>query len=162
MAVDIFLKLGDLVGESIDSKHGGEIDVLGWSWGMNQSGTMHLGTGGGGGKVTVQNLAVTKYTDKATPAILCACATGSHYPTAVLTVRKAGGAIPLEFYTITMQKVLVTQYSTRGADEQDRFIELVALNFEQFHVQYQPQGPDGSKLGGVVECTWNIPANASS
>jgi len=87
MAVDIFLKLGDVKGESLDKTHQGEIDVLSWNWGMSQSGTMHLGTGGGGGKVAVQDLSITKYTDKATPAIITACAKGSHYPTVVLTVR---------------------------------------------------------------------------
>ncbi len=67
MAVDIFLKLGSIQGESLDSKHKNEIDVLSWTWGMTQSGTMHLGSGGGGGKVSVQNLSVTKYTTRRRP-----------------------------------------------------------------------------------------------
>ena len=41
MAVDMFLKIGDIKGESADDKHAGEIDVLAWSWGMSQSGTTH-------------------------------------------------------------------------------------------------------------------------
>jgi type VI secretion system secreted protein Hcp len=161
MAVDIFLKLGNVQGESQDSVHKNEIDVLSWSWGLTQSGTMHLGTGGGGGKVSVQDLSVTKYTDKATPAIITACANGAHYPTAVLTVRKAGKT-PLEYYKITLQNVLVTNYGTGGSGGEDRFTESVTLNFEKFQVEYQPQGPDGSKSGGMVESKWNIPANAES
>ena len=47
MAVDMYLKLTGIDGESSDSTHAGEIDVLAWSWGASQSGTMHLGTGGG-------------------------------------------------------------------------------------------------------------------
>ena len=42
MAVDMFLKIGDIEGESTDDKHGKEIDVLAWSWGMSQSGTTHM------------------------------------------------------------------------------------------------------------------------
>jgi type VI secretion system secreted protein Hcp len=38
----------------------------------------------------------------------------------------------------------------------------VSLNFEKYHVEYQPQSPDGSKDGGVVESKWNIPANAEA
>lgn len=162
MAVDIFLKLGDVKGESQDSTHKDEIDVLAWSWGLAQSGTMHLGTGGGGGKVAVHDLSITKYTDKATPPIITACANGTHYPTAILTVRKAGGKTPLEYYKITFDKVLVSNYATGGAGSEDRFTENVMLNFEKYLVEYQPQGPDGSKLGGVVESKWNIPANAES
>ncbi|MBP5150000.1 type VI secretion system tube protein Hcp, partial [Pseudomonas protegens] len=38
MAVDIFIKIGDIKGESMDKAHKDEIDVLNWSWGMSQSG----------------------------------------------------------------------------------------------------------------------------
>ncbi|MFM0037288.1 type VI secretion system tube protein Hcp [Paraburkholderia strydomiana] len=163
MAVDIFLALGTVKGESLDSKHKDEIDVLSWSWGMSQSGTMHLGTGGGGGKVAVHDLSVTKYTDRSTPSLITACATGKHYPTVTLTVRKAGGTTPLEYYKIELEKVLVVNYATGGSDGEDRFTENVALNFEKFHVTYQQQDPTtGSALGGVVESKWNIPANAEA
>ncbi|MFM0719391.1 type VI secretion system tube protein Hcp [Paraburkholderia strydomiana] len=163
MAVDIFLALGTVKGESLDSKHKDEIDVLSWSWGMSQSGTMHLGTGGGGGKVAVHDLSVTKYTDRSTPSLITACATGKHYPTVTLTVRKAGGTMPLEYYKIELEKVLVVNYATGGSDGEDRFTENVALNFEKFHVTYQQQDPTtGSALGGVVESKWNIPANAEA
>ena len=37
MAVDMFLKLDDVKGESKDSKHKEEMDVLAWSWGASQS-----------------------------------------------------------------------------------------------------------------------------
>ena len=47
MAADIFLKIGDIKGESTDDKHKDTIDVLAWSWGVNQSGSMHVGGGGG-------------------------------------------------------------------------------------------------------------------
>jgi type VI secretion system secreted protein Hcp len=163
MAVDIFLKLDSVTGESLDAKHKDEIDVLSWSWGLSQSGTMHLGTGGGGGKVAVHDLSVTKYTDRGTPTIMTACTTGKHFATGKLTVRKAGGTEPLEYFTIELEKVLVTNYSTGGSDGEDRFTETVTLNFEKFHVSYQPQDPtNGTALGGVVESKWNIPANATA
>ena len=41
MAVDMFIKIADIKGESGDSKHKGSIDVLAWSWGMSQSGSSH-------------------------------------------------------------------------------------------------------------------------
>jgi type VI secretion system secreted protein Hcp len=163
MAVDIFLKLGSLTGESQDPTHKNEIDVLSWGWAMSQSGTMHLGTGGGGGKVAVGDLTIVKYTDKATPAIISACTSGTHYPTAVLTVRKAGGAAALEYYKLSLQKVLVTNYFTNDeVPNRDRFMETITLNFQEFNVQYQPQGKDGSKAGGVVESKWNIAQNVAA
>ena len=87
MAIDMFLKIEGVEGESTDKSHQGEIDILSWSWGMSQSGTTHMGGGGGSGKVSVQDLSLTKYIDKSSTVLLTHCATGKHIPKAVLTVR---------------------------------------------------------------------------
>jgi type VI secretion system secreted protein Hcp len=112
--------------------------------------------------VSVQDLSFTKYTDKASPPIMAACTKGSHIATALLTVRKAGGDNPLEYYKITLEGVLVSSYSTGGSGGEERFTENVTLNFEKFHVEYQPQNAKGAKEGGVVEVKWNIPGNAET
>ena len=96
MAVDMFIKIGDVKGEAQDSKHKGEIDVLSWSWGMTQSGTAHMGAGGGSGKVNVQDLTFTKYVDSSSAKLMMACCNGKHYADALLTVRKAGEK-PVEY-----------------------------------------------------------------
>jgi type VI secretion system secreted protein Hcp len=162
MAIDMFMKIGDIKGESQDKTHKEEIEVLAWSWGLSQSGTMHMGTGGGAGKVSVQDLLFTKYSDKASPPIMAACTKGTHIDKAVLTVRKAGGDDPLEYYKITLEGLLVSSYSTGGSGGEERFTENVTLNFEKFHVEYQPQNAKGAKEGGVVEVKWNIPGNAET
>jgi len=36
MALDIFLKLGDVKGESADKTHRKEIDAINWSWGIDK------------------------------------------------------------------------------------------------------------------------------
>jgi len=76
MAANMFIKIGDIKGESTDKTHAGEIDVLSWSWGMSQSGTPHTG-GGGAGKVSVQDISVTKFFDSATPPVMLACCNGN-------------------------------------------------------------------------------------
>ena len=43
MASDIFAKIGDIKGESLDNKHKDEVEVLSWSWGVSQSGSDHPG-----------------------------------------------------------------------------------------------------------------------
>jgi len=78
MASDIFAKIGDIKGESLDDKHKGEIEVLSYSWGVSNSGTIGGGGGGGGaGKATFQDLSFTHGIDKASPLLLKACATAS-------------------------------------------------------------------------------------
>lgn len=158
MAVDMFLKLDDVKGESKDSKHKEEIDILAWSWGMSQSGSTHLGSGGGAGKVAVQDLSLTKYVDKASPNLVKFCCNGKHFKEGLLTVRKAGEK-PVEYIKITMKEVIISSVSTGGSGGEDRLTENVTLNFADFKLEYTPQKDDGS-AGSAIEALWNIPANA--
>jgi len=160
MAVDQFIKIGDIKGESQDKTHGGEIDVLAWSWGMSQTGDMHGGGGGGAGKVSVQDVSLTKYVDKSSPVLMQACSDGSQYKEAALVVRKAGKT-PLEYLVITMNDVIVTSVSTGGSGGEDRLTENVTLNFRTVKVDYQEQKADGSKQGGPVKYGWDIKGNTS-
>ena len=159
MAVDMFIKIGDVEGESADKTHAKEIDVLAWSWGMSQSGSMHVGGGGGAGKVSIQDLSLTKWVDKSSPNLMMACSSGKHYPEAKLTIRKAGGENPVEYMIITLKEVLVSSISTGGSGGEDRLTENVTLNFGQVLVDYQPQKQDGSKDGGPIKYGWNIREN---
>ena len=159
MAVDMFLKLGDIKGESRDQAHRDEIDISEWAWGMSQSGSMHSGTGGGAGKVNIANLSLTKPLDKSSPNLMMACASGKHYPEAKLVVRKAGGTGPVEYLVITLKEVMVASYSTNAEKTGDVLYDRIALNFATVDVSYQPQKADGGKDGGPVKFGWNIRQN---
>lgn len=160
MAVDMFLKLGDIKGESADKTHKETIDVLAWSWGLSQSGTTHMGGGGGSGKVNVQDVSLTKYTDASSHALILACCDGTHFDQAVLTVRKAGKS-PLEYIKITLKEVIVTAVSTGGSGGEDRLTENVTLNFAEFKYEYTEQKADGSK-GATKTAAWDIAGNAAN
>jgi type VI secretion system secreted protein Hcp len=160
MAVDMFLKLGDYKGESQDAAHKDEIDVLSWNWGTHQSGTTHLGGGGGSGKVHVDDLTITKYVDKSTPNIFKGCCKGTHIPEAKLTVRKAGDK-PLEYLKITMKDIVVSSYATGGNSDKDRITETVTLNFAQVKVEYTPQKKDGSGEASIP-VGWNVAQNVEA
>lgn len=157
MAVDMFMKLEGISGESKDGSHGGEIDVLAWSWGMSNSGTTHTGGGGGAGKVNVQDISFTKWVDLASTPLMLACAKGKHIGEATLVVRKAGDE-PLEYITIVMTDVIVTSVSTGGSGGEDRLTENVTLNFAEVTVNYKEQAKTGADAGGV-DFKWNIAAN---
>lgn len=158
MAVDMFMQLGELKGESRDKTHKEKIDVLAWSWGMSNSGTAHMGGGMGAGKVNVQDISFTKWIDLASTEIMLACATGKHFPTAQLIVRKAGET-PLEYIVIDMSEVMVTAVSTGGSGGEDRLTENVTLNFAKVKVTYTEQLPTGGK-GKTPNFIYNIAENA--
>jgi len=157
MAVDYLLKINGVDGESKISGHEDEIDVLAWSWGMSQSGTMHVGGGGGAGKVDVQDISLTKYVDKATPTLIKMCCNGKHFDEVLLTARKAGEEA-LEYFKIKMTQVLVTSINTGGSGGEDRLTENVSLNFAKYEVAYTPQKEDGSG-DAEITVTWNIEKN---
>jgi type VI secretion system secreted protein Hcp len=161
MAVDMFLKLDTIEGESRDKVHAKQIDILAWSWGLSNSGTAHMGGGAGAGKVNVQDISVTKYVDSSSNALIAACCAGTHIKTANLIVRKAGGT-PLEYIKIDLDEVLITSVSTGGSGGEDRLTENVSLNFAKFKFAYQPQKADGTKDGGEKIAAWNIAENVKA
>jgi type VI secretion system secreted protein Hcp len=157
MAVDMFLEIDGIKGESTDAKHKEAIDVLAWSWGTSNSGTFHAGSGGGAGKANFQDLAVTKYVDKSSADLLYACASGKHIAKASLIVRKAGEQ-PLEYLVYTLEKILVSSVSTGGSGGEERLTENLTLNFAKVKVEYKIQGATGGGTQGGT-FTWDIAAN---
>lgn len=157
MAMDMFLSITDVTGESQDSEHAGEMDVLAWSWGLTQSGSMHVGGGGGSGKVSVQDVSITKYVDKSSSTLMQKCCAGEHFENAKLTIRKAGGT-PLEYWILEMNKVLITSISTGGSGGEDKLTENLTLNFQDYKAIYTPQKEDGT-ADASVECAFNIMTN---
>jgi type VI secretion system secreted protein Hcp len=147
-AVDMFLKIGNIMGESKDAKHKDEIDVLAWSWGASND----LSKLGKTPTSCIQDLSFTKFIDSASPALIMNGMTGEVAPTAVLVVRKAG-ATPLEYLTLTMKNVRISSYSTGGSGGEDRLTENVTLHFESMIGQYVKQKPDGS---GETPVSWEI------
>jgi type VI secretion system secreted protein Hcp len=145
-------------GESRDKSHGSEIDVLAWSWGGSNSGTAHVGGGAGAGKANVQDLSLTKWVDASSAALLLACCTGEHIPTATLVVRKAG-TTPLEYITITLTECLITAVSTGGSGGEDRLTENVTVNFAKVKFEYKEQDEKGAAKGSPKTMTYDIAQN---
>jgi type VI secretion system secreted protein Hcp len=147
MASDIFAKLGDIKGESLDDKHKDEIEVLSFSWGVNNAGSMGYGSGGGEGKATFHDLSFVHKIDKASPVLMQACATGTHLKEATITNRKAGKG-QQEFLVIKMNDVIITSV-THGGSGADGHSENVSIAFAKVNVEYKPQKADGSLDAGV-------------
>lgn len=157
-AVDYFLKLDGIEGESFDAKHKGEIDLESWSWGASQSGTFAAGGGGGAGKVHMQDFHFVMKVNKASPRLMLACASGDHIKKAILTCRKAGKE-QQEFMKVTFTDLLVSSYQTGGSGQGDVVpTDQISLNFAKIEVEYKQQNADGS-LGGAVQAGWNVKEN---
>ena len=152
-AGDMFLSVngarsGAIAGEAQDSKHKNEIEVLGWSWGMQ--GKPSLAGGGASGKSTIRELRITKRVDKSSTALMSALRTNEVIK-AVLTLRKAGKT-QLEYLKITIQDGRVMSLDIEAGDSGggSTLIERVSFTFSKIDVEYTPQGQDGQALGGTM------------
>ncbi len=156
MALNTFIKIDSIKGESQDAKHKDEIDVLSWSWGLEHPVAIPSSGGAAAGKVSVHDLSITKRTDISTPQLMLACANGKHIKEALLTVRKPD-RIQFEFVRIKMNDLMVRAVSTADSGG-DSITENVALNFAKVQVDYVQQKPDGT-AGQTGQFTWDFQAN---
>ena len=156
-AIDYFLKLDGISGESKDSKHKGEIEVLSFSFGETQSRPSGAGGGSGAGKVQMTDFSFTARTTKASPQLFLSCALGKHLKEAILTVRKAGGS-QQEYLIIKLNDVLVSAYALGSAEGESEPHDAFSLNFVKLSYDYKPQKADGS-LDAPVHAGWDLTKN---
>jgi type VI secretion system secreted protein Hcp len=157
-AVDYFLKIDGIAGESQDSKHKGEIELESFSWGAELQTTGRAG-GGGAGKVQMHDFHFVMTVNKASPKLFLACASGQHLKHATLVARKAGKG-QQEFLLYKFTDILVSSYQTAGSGGETPPVDAVAFNFAKIEMEYRPQKPDGS-LAPPEKASWDVKKNKS-
>lgn len=158
MAVDFFLKIDGIKGESADAKHKDEIQIQTWGFGESQTGTSAHGTGMGAGKVHMQDFHFTMPTNSASPKLFLACATGEHIKSALLTCRKAGGE-QQEYLKWSFTELLISSYQTGGHTAGTELpSDQISFNFTKVEVEYHAQDAKGG-LGGAIKAGYDVKAN---
>lgn len=149
---DMFLKLtgqktGAVTGESNVQGHVGEIEILGWSWGMKSAGPM--GGGGPSAKTSLNEMHVYKGADSATTQLMNVMRNNELIKEARITSRKAGVIPPVDYLVITLLRGRITNYDigseTPGLPE---LREKVSISFEQIDITYAGQDDKGGKKAG--------------
>jgi len=159
MATDYFLKIDGIDGESAKKGVEKQIEIESFSWGAAQTGSHGTGTGGGTGKVDVQDFHFTTKVNKASPKLMIACATGQHLKgkSAVLTARKAGGKQET-YLTYKLSDITISSYQTGGAAGDNTVpTDSFSIAFSKIEVEYKPQKPDGS-LDAAVTAGYDLGA----
>ena len=157
MAVDMFLKIDGIIGESADAKHKGWIDVLSFGWGATNPALLS-GGGTGTGKASIQDFTFVKTPDLATAKLFKGVVTGEHHQEATLSLVKAGDT-QQEFMRIKMSDVLITGYQTGGSAGMLP-AEQCSFSFSKVELATAEQKADGS-LGGWEIFAWDVEANKS-
>ena len=146
MAFDAFLKIDGIEGESNDSKHKGEIEVLSFAWNVSHPASSSSGRSGSG-KAKLTDFQVMKVLDKASPLLFEACCSGDHISEALFTARKAGES-KFEFLKIKMSDVIITSVSPGGSSAAgDLPMESVSLSFSKIEQEVFSLDPSGKPSG---------------
>ena len=165
-----FLKLGDIIGESTDAKHKGQIDILTFTQSWTNDVNLGSGEGGAGaGKVQCGAVTLMKNIDKSSPLLLQSVATGAHHESAVITFQggvdasgRAATAAAPDYYTITMGTVFVTELGQTDEKDPNRVFEKLVLKAQTYEFKYQPLNAKGAALGNPVSFKWNCAENSST
>jgi len=158
MAVDYYLKLDGIQGEAQDANHKDEVQIMSWSWGGSQV-TSVAGTGGSGaGKVSLSDLSVMTYFDKATPKFFKSLAKGDHIKTGTLTAIKAG-AEGKPYLKVDLQELFVTSLQVSASSEIPTI--SVSFSYNEIKIDYSTQNEQG-QVTSTGPVTYNTKSNKLS
>jgi type VI secretion system secreted protein Hcp len=153
-AVDYFLKLDGIDGESTDDKHKNWIEIDSFSWDLGGI----IGEEGSrattASKVSVQDFNFVSRIDKSTPILMLSCATGKHITDGVLIGRKAGER-QQDFLVIKLTDILVSGFQTGGSAGDVVPTDQFSLNFAKIEFTYIPEDPTG-KPGSPISAGFDV------
>jgi type VI secretion system secreted protein Hcp len=155
MAVDYFLKLDGIQGESVENGHKDEIQILSFSWGGSNVSSVS-GTGGSGaGKVDLSDLSVMINFDKSTPKFFKSLCAGTHIKTGTMTATKSG-ADGKPYLKVDFKELFVSSLQVSASSE----IPTVSVSFtyNEIKMDYSQQNEQGN-LTSTGPITYNLKEN---
>jgi type VI secretion system secreted protein Hcp len=159
MAFDTYLKLEGIEGEATAKGVEKQIEIYSFSWGASNPTTVSSGsTGLSAGKASISSFNIMKRTEKSSPTLFSKCCSGTHIPSAVVSIRKAtgdGGQKPYLTYTFTNVLIESIQWSGSGGGD-DTPTESVSLAFAKVEISYQEQDSKGGSVGNAVRASWDL------
>jgi len=150
------MKVAGATGESKNAAYKEWTDCQSFVWGATQPSSMERGGGGGAGKVQIADCVVTALVDKAYPALLIKCASGEHIDKVEIAGAKAGGD-QVEYFKITLEKVMVTSVSVNGSDGAE-IVASYGLQAAKLKSEYSVQTEQGGK-GATSTFSWDVKEN---
>ncbi len=160
MAIDVYLYIDGIKGESADDRHKDWIECKSVSWGVEQPKSATSSTSGGhtAERCEHQDIVITKLADLASPILLQTCSAGRTIPKAKFEFMRADAqGERVKYYEIEIENVLVGAISP-GVEEGDILHESVALKFSKIRWRYTQQKITGG-AGGNTSGGWDLAAN---
>ena len=160
MAIDVYLQIDGIKGESQDDRHKDWIECTSVTWGVSQPRSATASTGGGhtAERCEHQEIALTKLADLASPILLQTCSAGKTIPKAKLEFMRADGqGERIKYFEIELENVLIGGVQPSVA-EGSIIHEAVGLKFSKIKWKYTQQKVTGG-AGGNTSGGWDLATN---
>lgn len=155
MAVNMFLKLDGITGESTNKGHKDEIEILSFSWGVAHPAPVTHGAHGRAARAQPSDVSFMVRSSVASPPLFLACATGRHLKQGIFVIETAGEQ-PFGFYTLTLTDVLVSSFQASGSSEVPT--DSFSLAFRTLRIKEIEQSPKGG-IGASAEAAFDFGRN---
>ena len=160
MAIDVYLQIDGIKGESADDRHRDWIESKSVAWGVSQPKAATASTGGGhtAERCEHSEITITKLADLATPILLQTCSSGKTIPRARLEFMRADGqGERIKYFEIELENVLIGDVSP-SVGEGDILHENMGLKFSKVKWKYTQQKVSGG-AGGNTSGGWDLASN---
>ncbi len=133
----MFLKLDGIKGESTDSKHKDEIDVISFQFGLTADHSLSTGGAIRVTSPTCEGFSITKTLDKSSPLLASAAMTGKVMKTGTVAVALSQeGKSDTVYYTMILTDVVVASFAQSGRESAVP-VEEVSFLARQLELRYR-------------------------
>jgi type VI secretion system secreted protein Hcp len=160
MAIDVYLQVEGIKGESSDDAHKGWIECSSVNWALSQPKSATSSTAGGhtAERVEFTEVSINKAADLASPILAQHCAMGKTIPKAKLEFMRADGSgTRVKYYEVELENVLIASVA-QGVNGGDVMQEHIGLKFGKVKWKYCMQKITGG-AGGNTAGGWDLSAN---
>jgi len=160
MAIDVYLYIDGIKGESADDRHKDWIECKSVSFGVEQPKSATASTGGGhtAERCEHHDIVISKLADLSSPILLQTCSAGRTIPKAKFEFMRADAqGERVKYYEIELENVLIGAVSP-AVEEGDILSEEVALKFSKIKWKYTQQKISGG-AGGNTSGGWDLASN---
>jgi type VI secretion system secreted protein Hcp len=160
MAIDVYLHIDGIKGESADDRHKDWIECKSVSWAVEQPRSATSSTGGGhtAERCEHHDVVITKLADLASPILLQTCSAGRTIPRAKFEFMRADAqGERVKYFEIELDNVLIGAVSP-SVSEGDILTEEVGFKFSKVRWKYTQQRISGG-MGGNTSGGWDLATN---
>lgn len=161
MAIDLYVQIDGVRGESADSAHPGWIEATGINWGVHQPRSATASTAGGhtAERAELSDISFSKLSDLSTPILLQTCASGKTIPKAKIEFFRAdGNGLRVKYFEIEMDNILIGMVRPHLGGVKNHLSEIVNLKYSKIKWKYCQQKIGGGS-GGNTAGGWDLETN---